>query len=141
MPHYKANSINNAFQPYYEETKPFQMSDFYKYSSKHRVNLTAMVDGQQNQMAAQLNNLRHQFITPAPSAPLESLQHQTKTRTTRQLQEDVMRNDPLRFSACDDQIQASVKLIEKSSQKLLEATAKAIAGNPGLAEKLSNIAR
>lgn len=24
------------FQPYYEETKPFQMSDFYKYSSKHR---------------------------------------------------------------------------------------------------------
>lgn len=24
------------FQPYYEETKPFQMSDFYRYSSKHR---------------------------------------------------------------------------------------------------------
>lgn len=23
------------FLPYYEETKPFQMSDFYKYSSKH----------------------------------------------------------------------------------------------------------
>lgn len=55
------------------------------------------------------------------------------------MQEDVMKKNSLKFSACDDQIQASVKLIEKSGQKLIEATAKAIAGNPGLADKLSNI--
>lgn len=107
-----------SFQPYYEETKPFQMSDFYKYSSKHR-----------QRIACDLN-------------PKESLMNMVNnhTKTTRQLQDDVSKTkNSLKFASCDDQIQASVKLIEKSGQKLIEATAKAIAGNPGLAEKLNNI--
>lgn len=95
------------FQPYYEETKPFQMSDFYKYSSKHR-----------------------QKVNDDST---------TKFKTTRQLQEEVSKKYSLKLPSCDDQIQASVKLIEKSGQKLIEATAKAIAGNPGLAEKINNI--
>lgn len=99
-----------SFIPYYEETKPFQMSDFYKYSSKHR---QKVVDQE------------------PPAAP--------RTKTTRQLQEDVRKNS-LRYASCDDQkIQNSIKIIEKSGQKLIEATAKAIAVNPGLAEKINNI--
>lgn len=97
------------FQPYYEETKPFQMSDFYKYSSKHRA----------------------QTVTaPAP-----------QFKTTRQLQEDVLKKNSLKYNSCDDQIQFqnSVKLFEKGGQKLIEATAKAIVGNPSLAEKINNI--
>lgn len=97
-----------SFVPYYEETKPFQMSDFYKYSSKHRQKTAAE--------------------EPA-----------TKTKTTRQLQEDGKRH-PLKYSSCDDQkIQNSMRIIEKSGQKLIEATAKAIATNPGLAEKINSI--
>lgn len=90
------------------------MSDFYKYSSKFRQKQTHtdQVDG-----------------TPA-----------NQPKTTRQLQDDVSRvKNSLRFAACDDQIQQSRKLIEKSGQKLIEATAKAIAGNPSLAERLNNI--
>lgn len=97
----------NQFQPYYEETKPFQMSDYYKYSSKHR----------------------QRPVEPPPP----------RFKTTRQLQNDVLKKNSIKFSSCDDQFQASVKLIEKSGQKLIEATAKAIAGNPGLAEKLNNM--
>lgn len=95
------------FQPYYEETKPFQMSDFYKYSSKHRQKLTDM--------------------------------HQVRNKTSKQLQEEVSNRNNQKYSSCDDQIQNSVKLIEKSGQKLIEATAKAIAVNPRLAEKINNI--
>lgn len=50
-----------------------------------------------------------------------------------------MKKNSLKFSNYDDQIQASVRLIERSGQKLIEATTKAIAGNPSLAEKLNNI--
>lgn len=96
------------FQPYYEETKPFQMSDFYKYSSKHRTQKMNGVD-------------------------------QDRNKTTKQLQEEVLKKNGHKHSSCDDPIQASVKLIEKSGQKLIEATAKAIAGNPELAEKINNI--
>lgn len=98
------------FQPYYEETKPFQMSDFYKYSSKHRQNLT---EDKQPTVNSQ------------------------QVRTTRQLQEDLTRDK--NFLKNDDQIQQSYRLIEKSGQKLMRATAKAIAGNPSLAERLNNI--
>lgn len=84
------------------------MSDYYKYSSKHRQK-------------------------PA----VEDIANTCKT--TRQLQEDVSRKNVLKFSSCDEQIQVSVKLIERGGQKLIEATAKAIAGNPGLADKLNNI--
>lgn len=99
------------FQPYYEETKPFQMSDFYKYSSKHRQNK----------------------INDVPEL-------RTTTKTTKQLQEEVMNNkNNQKYSSCDDQILSSVKLIEKSGQKLIQATAKAIAVNPSLAEKINNI--
>lgn len=104
--HFNIDGIAN-FQPYYEETKPFQMSDFYKYSSKHRQTIN---DNSTN-----------------------------KTKTTRQLQEEVSKKYSLKLPSCDDQIQASVKLIERSGQKLIEATAKAIASNPGLAEKINNI--
>lgn len=102
------------FQPYYEETKPFQMSDFYKYSTKHR-----------------------QKINDALKADSE------KTNETREgsLIETTHNYNNRNSSCCnqEDQIQASLKLIEKSGQKLIEATAKAIAGNPGLAEKINNI--
>lgn len=83
------------------------MSDFYKYSSKHRTQ--------------KIDEVSPQF------------------KTTRQLQEDVLKKNSLKYNTCDDQIQASVKLIEKSGQKLIEATAKAIASNPGLAEKINKI--
>lgn len=101
-------NATESFQPYYEETKPFQMSDFYRYSSKYRQN----------------NN----GDSPAPH-----------TKTTRQLQEDVLKKNSLMYSSCDDQIQHSVKLIERSGHKMIEATAKAIAVNPSLAEKLNGI--
>ena len=98
----------------YEETKPFQMSDFYKYSSKFR------------QKQTDVNQIDD---TPV-----------NQSKTTKQLQDDVSRvKNSIRFAACDDQIQQSRKLIEKSGQKLIEATAKAIAGNPSLAERLNNI--
>lgn len=101
-----------SFVPYYEETKPFQMSDFYKYSSKHR----------------------QKVVTSDATDPSA-----TKTKTTRQLQEDVKKNS-LKFSSCDDQkIQNSMRIIERSGQKLIEATAKAIAVNPGLAERINSI--
>lgn len=95
------------FQPYYEETKPFQMSDFYKYSSKHR---------------QKLNDVQ-----------------QVKSKTTKQIQEEISNKNNQKYPPCDGQIQNSVKLIEKSGQKLIEATAKAIAINPSLAEKINSI--
>lgn len=105
LQHFNMNGSTN-FQPFLEEeTKPFQMSDFYKYSSKYR-QIQKVSDPQ---------------------------------KTTRQLQEDVSKKNSLKYSSCDDQLQALPKLFEKSGQKLIEATAKAIAGNPGLAEKLNNI--
>lgn len=96
------------------------MSDFYKYSSKHR----------QKVMGSNSIDNHHNNFNEATNKSFAN-------KTTRQLQEDVMKKN--KFNSCDDQIQASVKLIEKSGQKLIEATARAIAGNPGLAEKLSNI--
>lgn len=96
------------FQPYYEETKPFQMSDFYKYSSKHRM---VVGDG------------------TIPES----------CKTTRQLQQEVLKKQTLNFSNFDDQIMASVKVIERNGQELMKATAEAIALNPDLAEKLNHI--
>lgn len=32
------------FQPYWEETKPYEISDFYKYSTKHRRQISKMTD-------------------------------------------------------------------------------------------------
>ena len=122
----KVNETTN-FQPYYEEeVKPFQMSDFYKYSSKHRQ-----------------HHHRQNYHLKTPSEPLaETISNivQNKPRTTRQLQEDVaIGKNSIRFASCDEQFQASKRLIEKSGQKLIQATARAIAVNPGLAEKLDNI--
>lgn len=99
---FKMNEIKNL-QPYFEETKPFQMADFYKYSSKHR----------QQQADYQ--------------------------KTTHQLQQEALRKNHYLKYSYDDQLHASVRLIEKSGQKLMEATARAIAANPGLAEKINNI--
>lgn len=115
-----SNGVRNI-QPYYEETKPFQMSDFYKYSSKHR----------QKMQSAEDSTKIFDNIT------LEN----NKPKTTRQLQAEIatMKN-PLKFAACDDQINLSRKLIEKSDQKLMKATAKAIASNPRLAERLNGVA-
>lgn len=108
------------FQPYFEETKPFQMSDFYKYSAKHR------------QKAS-----NHSEQTES----IDSVHMDNKSKTTRQLQDEIaLMKNPLKFASCDDQIQASRKLIEKNEQRLMRATAKAIASNPGLAEKLNCIA-
>uniref|UniRef100_A0A6G1SJ29 FERM domain-containing protein 4A n=1 Tax=Aceria tosichella TaxID=561515 RepID=A0A6G1SJ29_9ACAR len=114
-----SDGIKN-FQPYYEETKPFQMSDFYKYSSKHR-----------QKSAPQQEH----------TESIDNVYVDNKPKTTRQLQDEIAKmKNPLKFAACDDQIQASRKLIEKSDQRLMRATAKAIASNPSLAEKLNCIA-
>lgn len=102
------------FQPYYEETKPFQMSDFYKYSTKYRQKID-------DSLKAENEKINH---------PKEGLLIETTFKNKNN------------YSSCgdqEDQIQASMKLIEKSGQKLIETTAKAIAGNPGLAEKINNI--
>lgn len=93
-----SNKNQTNYLPYHEETKPFQMSDFYKYSSKHR----------------------------------------ESSKSTRQLQEEVSKKASLKYSPSDDKILASVKFIEERGQRVMEATAKAIAGNPELAEKLKH---
>lgn len=115
------NSVAN-FQPYYEETKPFQMSDFYKYSSKHRQKVNcdpADLNSSQQELTNMVNN---------------------HTKSTRQLQDEILNaKNALKYSSCDDQLQPTVNIFEKSGQKLMEATARAIAGNPALAEKLNNI--
>lgn len=177
-------------QPFYEETKPFQMTDFYKYSSKLKqqsqqhngINGNSKVNG-----GANANNLhQHHLKNEKPEAPpprpprlnnnnnpmitqeqqdtskktqlVHSLQpkqqqqqqfsnncdtvtiDQNGFKSTRQLQEEVSRNrDHIKMSSCDDQILASKKLIEKSKQKVIEATAKAIAVNPSLAERLNTL--
>lgn len=154
-------------QPYYEETKPFQMSDFYKYSSKlrqqannnnHTDDNTSLAKNHVNQQAPparppRLNSQLAQTHHAKPRRQIEQTLQQfsincdlvirddnNRPKTTRQLQEDVARGqNHLRIASCDDQILASRKLIEKSGHKLIEATAKAIAGNPSLAERLNTL--
>jgi len=172
-----AKSINlngvTKLQTYYEETKPFQMSDFYKYSSKlrqqtngynyedngsamtpikdysnqqppprpPRLNVRSISDRQQKPTIDQLkqpeNKLNYLLKNYQLTTSYDTID---VPKTTRQLQEDVARNQShIRMASCDDQILASRKLIERSGQKLIEATAKAIAVNPGLAGRLNNL--
>lgn len=117
----------------YEETKPFQMSDFYKYSAKFRHKPQAESAPANKQQPSAPKQ------TKQPTLPVKQplLPPVTQSKSTRQLQEEA--KNSMRFTACDDQILHSRRLIEKSGQKLIEATARAIAGNPSLAERLNNI--
>lgn len=109
----------DAFHTYHEESKPFKMSDFYKYSAKHRQNVNP------TERSVSIDNV---FVD-------------NQSKSTRQLQDEIARmKNPLKFADCDNQIQASQKLIEKNDQTLMRATARAIAVNPSIAEKLSSIA-
>lgn len=52
------------FQPYWEETKPYELSDFYKYSAKHRMggrtkknNISERIENLEQTIAAKSNDL------------------------------------------------------------------------------------
>lgn len=50
------------FQPYKEETKPFEMSDFYKYSTKFRQKNTNVMPSEQNSPQLPPKNVMHRHM-------------------------------------------------------------------------------
>lgn len=115
------------------------------YGNGHSVNPLSSLSSSSSSSSSHHNNSHFQPLFPPQPPPhrnrvtnqLCNMSNMDTCKTTRQHQEDVSKKNLLKFSNCDEQIQASVRLIENSGQKLIQATAKAIACNPGLAEKLS----
>lgn len=89
------------FLPYYEETKPFQMSDFYKYSSKYRLKVN--------------DSIKDRDVD-------------TTKQSEEELSTESIGN---KCSSSDqDRFRSSVGLIGKEGHKMIEATAKTTATKP-----------
>lgn len=70
------------FQPYWEETKPYELSDFYKYSTKHR-NSSASSSNQNSPVKC--NKKDDSSLQDVSNSPCKELNGATATRTQRDL--------------------------------------------------------
>jgi hypothetical protein len=63
------------FQPYWEEEKPYELSDFYKYSKKHRNNAKQMASTPANNTPTSINAQPIRSVHLSPNNSSQDLSH------------------------------------------------------------------